>query len=67
MMRLAMERLGVDEVVLRTLEKEPERRYQYASAIKSDVERIASDRKLPRRPAAEQIFVNEQGEIEGLF
>jgi serine/threonine-protein kinase len=32
----------LDEVVLRTLEKEPQRRYQAASAIKSDLQSIAS-------------------------
>ena len=32
----------LDEVVLRALEKEPERRYQQANSIKSDVETIAS-------------------------
>ncbi|MEQ9407587.1 MAG: serine/threonine-protein kinase [Fuerstiella sp.] len=32
----------LDEVVLRTLEKEPQRRYQYASQIKSDVQSITS-------------------------
>lgn len=32
----------LDEVVLRTLEKEPQRRYQHASEIKSDVQSIAS-------------------------
>lgn len=32
----------LDEVVLRTLEKEPQRRYQHASQIKSDVQSIAS-------------------------
>jgi len=30
----------LDEVVLRTLEKEPDRRYQHASEVKSEVERI---------------------------
>jgi hypothetical protein len=30
----------VDEVVLRTLEREPEQRYQHASQVKSDVENI---------------------------
>jgi serine/threonine-protein kinase len=34
----------LDEVVLRTLEKEPQRRYQHASQIKSDVESITSTR-----------------------
>jgi serine/threonine-protein kinase len=32
----------LDEVVLRTLEKEPQRRYQHASQIKSDMQTIAS-------------------------
>jgi len=32
----------LDEVVLRTLEKEPHRRYQHASQIKSDVQSITS-------------------------
>jgi serine/threonine protein kinase len=32
----------LDEVVLRTLEKEPQRRYQHASQIKSDVQLITS-------------------------
>jgi len=31
----------LDEVVLKTLEKEPERRYQHASEVKADVETIA--------------------------
>ena len=33
----------LDEVVLRTLEKEPQRRYQQASQIKSDVQSITSN------------------------
>ena len=32
----------LDEVVLHTLEKEPERRYQHASEVKTDVETIAA-------------------------
>ena len=32
----------LDEVVLRALEKEPERRYQHASEVKTDVERITA-------------------------
>ncbi len=32
----------LDDVVLRTLEKEPQRRYQHASQIKSDVQSIAA-------------------------
>jgi serine/threonine protein kinase len=32
----------IDDVVLRTLEKEPDRRYQHASDVKTDVERIGS-------------------------
>ncbi len=34
----------LDEVVLRTLEKEPERRYQHVSEVKTQVESIASSR-----------------------
>jgi aminoglycoside phosphotransferase (APT) family kinase protein len=39
----------LDEVVLRSLEKEPERRYQQASAVKTDVELVS--RSLPRPSA----------------
>lgn len=38
----------LDEVVLKTLEKEPQRRYQHASEVKTDVETISST-----RPSAE--------------
>ena len=34
----------LDEVVLRTLEKEPDRRYQHASEVRVDVETICSDK-----------------------
>src|SRR5664279_4083839 len=37
----------VDEVVLRTLEKERERRYQQVSEVKTDVETIASRAAAP--------------------
>ncbi len=40
----------LDNVVLRSLEKEPERRYQHASEVKTDVEDISSGRK-PLVPA----------------
>ena len=40
----------LDEVVLRTLEKEPQRRYQHASQIKSDVQTITSGRKTDLAP-----------------
>ena len=46
----------LDEVVLRTLEKEPDRRYQHASEVKVDVETICSDKqtdaKFSPRPKA---------------
>jgi tRNA A-37 threonylcarbamoyl transferase component Bud32 len=45
----------LDEVVLHALEKEPERRYQQASDVKSDVETIAAGRNAPAgagKPAA---------------
>ncbi len=38
----------VDEVVLRTLAKEPSRRYQHASEIKTDVDAISNDANMPR-------------------
>jgi hypothetical protein len=37
----------LDEIVLHTLEKEPGRRYQYASEIKSDVETVAGKGQDP--------------------
>ena len=41
----------LDEVVLHALEKEPERRYQQASEVKTDVETIATTSgRTPRRP-----------------
>jgi serine/threonine-protein kinase len=38
----------LDEVVMRTLDKEPELRYQQASDVKTDVEKISSDNVEPR-------------------
>ncbi len=35
----------LDEVVLKTLEKEPDRRYQHASEVRTDVETIGSDKR----------------------
>ena len=41
----------LDEVVLRSLESEPSRRYQHASEIKEQVDKIANiHRRRPRRP-----------------
>jgi serine/threonine protein kinase len=40
----------LDEVVLRALESEPERRYQYASEVKTDVERLSQSSPPPTRP-----------------
>jgi hypothetical protein len=37
----------LDKVVLHSLEKEPERRYQHASEVKSDVEVISAEPKAP--------------------
>src|SRR5262249_61467726 len=37
----------LDEVVLRTLEREPERRYQQVSQVKTDVETIAGPGTAP--------------------
>ena len=45
----------LDEVVMRTLEQEPQRRYQHASQIKSDVQLITST----RNPALMRTLANE--------
>jgi serine/threonine protein kinase len=42
----------LDEVVLHALEKEPERRYQRASQVKSDVETIVTTQARPRQSDA---------------
>jgi|GEM_PF-6980133 predicted Ser/Thr protein kinase len=44
----------LDEVVLRTLEREPERRYQQASALKTDVESIAAGASGVSVPSVER-------------
>ncbi|MCJ7674627.1 MAG: serine/threonine protein kinase, partial [Sedimentisphaerales bacterium] len=44
----------LDEVVLKTLEKEPQRRYQHASEVKTDVETISSTSPSVE-PSAEKI------------
>jgi len=36
----------LDEIVLRTLEKEPDRRYQHASEVRTEVETISSDKRI---------------------
>ncbi len=41
----------LDEVVFKTLEREPERRYQHASEVKADVQHASSPR-VPRRDRA---------------
>ncbi|HWW02444.1 MAG TPA: protein kinase [Candidatus Acidoferrum sp.] len=45
----------LDEVVLRSLEKEPERRYQYASQVKTAVDTIASTSPPPPRQDAQAL------------
>ncbi len=49
----------LDEVVLRTLEKEPERRYQHASEVKSDLALIASSSEPAKLSAAVGCQVTE--------
>ena len=48
----------LDEVVLRALEKEPERRYQRATEVQTDVEQI---RQTPRPSSAAARFPTEHG------
>ena len=45
----------LDDVVLRSLEKEPERRYQYASQVKTAVDTIASTAPPPPLPDAKTL------------
>jgi serine/threonine protein kinase len=40
----------LDEIVLHTLEREPLRRYQHASQVKSDVETVTHSRDVPKAP-----------------
>ncbi len=51
----------LDEVVLKTLEKEPERRYQHASEVKIDVETISSEAPVfgPSAEAAQDVEVDD--------
>jgi tRNA A-37 threonylcarbamoyl transferase component Bud32 len=66
----------LDEVVLRSLEKEPERRYQQASTIKTEVERIASQaawtkplpppKRGPGLPAADVDAARDQVRIPAI-
>lgn len=49
----------LDEVVLRTLEKEPQRRYQKASQIKSDVQEITSSKNPAFAPTL--VHASESG------
>jgi predicted Ser/Thr protein kinase len=45
--------IRLDNVVLRTLEKEPDRRYQHVSEVKTDVEAISSGAKAVVPPSEE--------------
>jgi predicted Ser/Thr protein kinase len=53
----------VDEIVLRALEQERERRYQHASEIKSDVERVASNPQVTPRAQVAAPGTMESGAI----
>ena len=53
----------LDEVVLHALEKEPERRYQHAREVKSDVETIASAAPAPPRIETAGVSIAEKERI----
>jgi serine/threonine protein kinase len=48
----------LDDVVLRSLESEPDRRYQHASDVKTDVETIAAGASSPKTAALPSQFRN---------
>ncbi len=52
----------LDEVVLRALEKEPERRYQHASEVKTDVEAVAGTQQRVYAPLFSQKSATVAGE-----
>lgn len=56
----------LDEVVLRTLEKEPRRRYQMASEIKSDLQTISTSRDAGLAPTQVGFRRQEPGQKTGL-
>ena len=56
--------MRLDEVVLRSLEKEPERRYQHASEVKTDVESIARAEVGP--PPGKKSFGNGWDEFDAV-
>ena len=55
----------VDEVVLKSLQQRPERRYQTANAVKTDVERIGTP--LPTPPPIPSSSTPSTGASTGLF
>ncbi|MGA2034170.1 MAG: protein kinase [Thermoguttaceae bacterium] len=54
----------LDEVVLRALEKEPERRFQQASEVKTEVESIATT-PTPASPAADDAQQHARQSVQG--
>ncbi len=61
----------LDKVILHSLEKEPERRYQHASEVKTDLETIAGQSPLPtaaaEHPEAEMICQKVKRPAVGLL
>jgi tRNA A-37 threonylcarbamoyl transferase component Bud32 len=51
----------LDEVLLHALEKEPERRYQHASQVKTDLETIAGSAPSPQQTASARTAELERG------
>ncbi len=58
--------LRLDEVVLKTLEKEPERRYQHADQVKTDVEVICSDGRPRLSGTQPSVTVTRGGDIRSV-
>ena len=51
----------LDEIVLRTLEKEPSRRYQHVSEVRTQVESVTATQAQPRTPDVEPFLATPWG------
>jgi serine/threonine protein kinase len=57
----------LDEVVLRSLEKEPERRYQHASEVRTGIEEIQQQPEPEKRPMVTSASAERRGKSTGFW